>query len=272
MRLVDDIGRTVELAATPERIVSLVPSLTETLFAIGAGPRVVAVTRYCEEPAADVARVPKVGGTKNPDLRAIADLAPDVVVMNAEENRREDFEALAAAGLSVFVTEPKTILDGIRSIAQLGELAGRPEGAALAAEQERRVRATLAQVEGRRPVRYFCPIWRKPWMAFNSDTYAHDMLRAAGGVNVCGSDPGRYPTVTLDAIANAAPEVVLLPDEPYRFTEKDRSALEPLAATPALRADRVHFVDGKALSWYGPRIADGLERFADLFASARDDW
>lgn len=268
MRLVDDLGRTVELAAVPARIVSLVPSLTETLFAIGAGPRVVAVTRYCEEPAADVARLPKVGGTKNPDLQGIVALAPDVVVMNAEENRREDFEALAAARLPVFVTEPKTILDGIRSIAQLGELAGRLEGAALAAEQERRVRATLAQVEGRRPVRYFCPIWRKPWMAFNGDTYAHDMLRAAGGANVCAGAGDRYPTVTLDGIADTAPEVVLLPDEPYRFTEKDLAGLEVLG----LSRERVHFVDGKALSWYGPRIADGLARFAALFASACDDW
>lgn len=267
MELVDDLGRTVELAAAPPRIVSLVPSLTETLFAIGAGPCVVAVTRYCEEPAAGVARLPKVGGTKNPDLQAIVELAPDVVVMNAEENRREDFEALAAAGLPVFVTEPKTIFDGIRSIAQLGELAGRPEGAVLSAEQERRVRATLAQVEGRRPVRYFCPIWRKPWMAFNADTYAHDMLRAAGGANVCASAGERYPTVTLEAIADAAPEVVVLPDEPYRFTEKDLAGLAALA----LPRERVHFVDGKALSWYGPRIAAGLERFVALFASARDD-
>lgn len=265
MRLVDDLGRAVELAASPARIVSLVPSLTETLFAIGAGRRVVAVTRYCEEPAADVADLPKVGGTKNPDIQAIVELAPDVVVMNAEENRREDFDALASAGLPVFVTEPKTILDGIRSIAQLAELTDCPTGLTLAAEQERRVRATLAQVESRRPVRYFCPIWRKPWMAFSADTYAHDMLRAAGGENVCASEAARYPTLTLAAIAAVAPEVVLLPDEPYRFTDKDLAALEPLA----LPHDRVHFVDGKALSWYGPRIADGLERFAAIFGNLR---
>lgn len=265
MRFVDDLGRTIALAATPARIVSLVPSLTETLFAIGAGPRVVGVTRYCEEPAADVAHLPRVGGTKNPDLQAIAELAPDLVVLNAEENRREDFDALAAAGLAVFVTEPKTIQDGIRSIAQLAELTACPAGVALAAEQERRVRATLAQVQGRRPVRYFCPIWRKPWMTFNADTYAHDMLRAGGGENVCANEAARYPTVTLDAIAAATPEVVLLPDEPYRFAEKDLAALEPLA----LPRDRVHFVDGKALSWYGPRIADGLARFAAIFGDRR---
>ncbi len=268
--VVDDLGRHVDLPVVPMRIVSLVPSLTETLFALGAGPRVVAVTRYCEEPAAEVAAVPKVGGTKNPDLAAIGASTPDLVIMNAEENRREDFAALAALGLTVFVTEPKTIMDGVRTIARMGAIAGcRDEGSALAAEQERRVAGTLAAITGARPVRYFCPIWRKPWMAFNADTYAHDMLRAAGGANLCADETERYPTMTLERIAATAPEVVLLPDEPYHFTAKDRPALEPLAATPALRHHRVYFVDGKALSWYGPRIADGLARFAEIFSVAR---
>ncbi len=269
--VVDDVGRRITVPSAPRRIVSLVPSHTETLFALGAGARVVAVTRYCEEPASGVAALPKVGGTKNPDLAAIRALAPDLVVMNAEENRREDFEALAAAGLTVFVTEPKTVADGIRGIARLGAIAGcGAAGEALAAEQETRLRATLANVDaGARPIRYFCPIWRKPWMTFNADTYTHDVLRVAGGANVCAEVETRYPTVTLEAIAVAAPEVVLLPDEPYRFTEKDRPALAPLTDTPALQRDRVHFVDGKALAWYGPRIADAVARFAALFADAR---
>src|SRR5262249_30801378 len=134
--LIDDLGRSVELVAEPQRIVSLVPSLTETLFAIGAGPAVVGVTRWCVEPAASVATVPKVGGTKNPDLARIAELAPDLVVMNAEENRREDFTALVDAGLTVFVTEPKTVADGVRSIVQLGELSGRIDRAARLAEEQ----------------------------------------------------------------------------------------------------------------------------------------
>ena len=268
--IVDDLGRTVLVPERPERIVCLVPSLTETLFAVGAGERVVGVTRYCEEPAAEVAALPKVGGTKNPDRGAIRELAPDLVVMNAEENRREDFAALVDGGLTVFVTEPKTVADGIRVIGTLGILAGCVDAAsALEAEQRARVARTVAAIRGARPVRYFCPIWRKPWMVFNSDTYAHDMLRVACGENVNGALVERYPVVTLDAIAAALPEVVLLPDEPYRFSAKDRDALAPLAATPALRRDRVHFVDGKALSWYGPRIADGVARFAEIFSAAR---
>lgn len=267
--IVDDLERTVLVPERPGRIVCLVPSLTETLFAIGAGDRVVGVTRYCEEPAAGVAALPKVGGTKNPDLAEIHALAPDVVIMNAEENRREDFEALAGAGLTVFVTEPKTVADGIRVIGTLGALVGSDGARRLEMEQRARVSSTAAEIGGTRAVRYFCPIWRKPWMVFNSDTYAHDLLHVAGGNNVCATLADRYPVVTLDAIAAAAPEVVLLPDEPYRFGEKDRAALAPLAATPALRDGRVHFVDGKALSWYGPRIADGVARFAKIFSDVR---
>ncbi len=270
--VIDDLGRELALASPPRRIVSLVPSLTETLFAIGAGAAVVAVTRYCEEPARDVAAVPKVGGTKNPDIAAIAAFAPDLVVVNAEENRREDFEALSALGLACFVTEPKTIADGVRMIARLGDVVGCGDRAGVLADaQERRLRATRASVEGQRAVRYFCPIWRKPWMTFNADTYAHDLLRAAGGRNVCAEKAERYPTVTLETIAAAVPEIVLLPDEPYRFTEKDRPALAPLADTPALRTGHVRFVDGKALAWYGPRIADAVASFAALFASVRGE-
>lgn len=270
--VVDDLGRELRLAASPRRIVSLVPSLTETLFALGAGAAVVAVTRFCVEPADAVASLPKVGGTKNPDLAAIVALAPDLVVMNAEENRREDFETLVARGLACFVTEPKTVVDGIRTIARLGEAVGCAAAAhALTSEQTTRVESVRAVVAGRRPVRYFCPIWRKPWMSFNSDTYAHDMLRLAGGSNVCGAMGERYPTVGLPAVAAALPEVVLLPDEPYHFTPRDLSALPELAETPALRQGRVHFVDGKSLSWYGPRMAGGLEQFVALLGAATND-
>jgi ABC-type hemin transport system substrate-binding protein len=106
-------------------------------------------------------------------------------------------------------------------------------------------------------------------MAFNADTYAHDLLEHAGGANVVAAHSERYPVVTLDEIAAADPEVVLLPDEPYRFAPRDLPALVPLADTAALVRERVHFVDGKALTWYGPRIADGLACFTRLFDAAR---
>jgi ABC-type Fe3+-hydroxamate transport system substrate-binding protein len=271
---VDDAGRTLVLAAPPRRIVSLVPSLTELLFELGAGETVIGVTRYCTEPPHRIAPLPKLGGTKNPDLEAVVALAPDLVVMNAEENRREDFETLASRDVPVYVTEPKTVAEGVRLVARLGALVGRTEiGARLASAQQAALDATLARVErhlrGVAPVRYFCPIWRKPWMAFNADTYAHDVLAVAGGANVVAEHAVRYPEVTLDAIAVTRPEVVLLPDEPYRFTARDVPALAALDATPALRGGHVRFVDGKALAWYGLRIADAVATFARVLAEAR---
>ena len=255
----------------PHRIVSLVPSLTELLFALGVGDAVLAVTRYCTEPADRVGALTKVGGTKTPDLRAIVDLAPDLVIMNVEENRRADFEALASAGVPLFVSEPKTVADAIVLIARLGAAVGQPERArTLADEQAGGVAAVCAEVARRAspPIRYFCPIWKKPWMTFNADTYAYDVLRLAGGANVAAAHAERYPAVDLVGIAAHAPEIVLLPDEPYPFGERDLPALAELAATQALVAGRVHLVDGKALAWYGPRIAAGVALFAELFARA----
>ena len=208
-----------------------------------------------------------------PDCDAIVDLRPDLVVMNAEENRREDFAALTAAGLHVLVTEPKTVDDGVRLIATLGAAVGRGDlGARFAAAQAAGVEEVRTRTHGRHAIAYFCPIWRKPWMAFNADTYAHDLLRAAGGRNVLADRAERYPVVTLEEVGAAAPEVVLLPDEPYRFTDRDVPALAPLGnRTPECGTwsapGAVHFVDGKALTWYGLRIADAVATFARLFAA-----
>src|SRR5262249_53318615 len=117
-----------------------------------------------------------------------------------------------------------------------------------------------------RPVRVFCPIWRKPWMSFNRDTYADDLLRHAGGANVCADLADRYPVIELAALAGADPEVVLLPDEPYPFAERHRASLAELSETTAWRSGRVHLIDGKALSWYGHRTAPALRDFRLLLA------
>ena len=251
--VVDDLGRLFRLAGPPRRIVSLVPSLTETLFALGCGDRLVGVTRYCVEPAGAVERVERVGGSKNPDVARIVSLRPDLVIVNAEENRREDFSAFEAAGLQVFVTFSRRVGDLPSLFERLGQLTG---SQAAAEHLIAGVQQLLSGGEGQggeTPPRVFCPIWKNPWMSFNADTYAHDVLRLAGGANICADHPERYPVVCLDAVATAAPQVILLPDEPYVFQPKDLPALAPLAETPAMRCGRVHFIDGKALSWYGPR-------------------
>jgi ABC-type Fe3+-hydroxamate transport system substrate-binding protein len=218
-----------------------------------------------------VARVPKVGREKDPDLARIRALAPDLVVANMEENRRDVVGALRAAGVAVWVTFPRTVAQGIELVRELGALTATQAAAEPLARSLEAARArVLAQVTGRPRSRVFCPIWRGPYMTVNRDTYVHDMLETCGGDNVFADDPVRYPTVTLDAVRAAAPEVILLPDEPYRFRAAHRADFAPLDDVPAVRTGRVHLVDGKLLSWYGPRIAEALERLPTLLGRSGD--
>lgn len=214
-----------------------------------------------------MAAKPKVGREKDPDLAKIRSLAPDLVVANVEENRREVVEQLREWGIPVWVTYPRTVEEGIRLVRELGEVTGAAaEGTALASTLEGRYAETRGRLAGRRALRVFCPIWRGPYMTVGRDTYVHDMLAVCGGANVFAERPERYPTVTLAEVAAAAPEVILLPDEPYRFRQAHLADFEPHRDIPAIRAGRVHFVDGKLLAWYGPRIAEALERLPPLLA------
>lgn len=258
-----DRGRPAE---PPRRIVSLVPSLTESIFALGLGERVVGVTEWCVHPAEAVAKLPKVGGTKNPDLSAVLALAPDLVIANQEENRRRDVERLEAAGIAVWLTYPRTVAEGARLLAELAELGAPAEARRSVVEP---VLAAVAEAERARPaeaVPVLCPIWRDPWMVVGADTYAHDLLTLSGGRNVFASlRERRYPRVTLDEIVAAAPEVVLLPDEPYAFGAADAAELRRLPL-PAARSGRIHLIDGTWVSWYGPRVARALPALRHLLA------
>jgi ABC-type Fe3+-hydroxamate transport system substrate-binding protein len=248
----DALGRTLTLAAPPQRIVSLVPSLTEALFAFGLGDRVAGVTRFCVEPPEGVRDKPKVGGTKNVDVAKLLSLRPDLVIANQEENTREDIERIIAAGAPVFVTYARTVSGALDELRALGEMTGAAEAARrIAAEAEQELASTAA--ENGTAVRVFCPIWRNPWMTVNEDTYIHDMLRVCGGANIFADQADRYPTVSLQEAAHLRPDVVLLPDEPYRFGEKHiPEVIEALAGV------RIYLVDGKQLCWYGPRIPESI--------------
>ncbi len=214
-----------------------------------------------------MARKPRVGREKDPDPAKILALAPDLVIANIEENRREVVERLRTEGVPVWVTFPRTVRDGIRLIRELGEVTDTgAAAAALAGPLERRYDETARVVGARRVVTVFCPIWRNPYMTINRDTYVHDMLALCGGANVFADRPERYPAVALADVAAAAPEVILLPDEPYRFRKAHLADFEPLREVPAVRGGRVYFVDGKLVSWYGPRIAEALERLPALLA------
>ena len=287
--LVDTFGRAVRVADEPRRLVSLVPSLTEILFDFGRGEQVMALTDYCTEPAAEVAGKTTIGGTKNPDVAAIIDLRPDLVLAVAEENRRVDVDRLAEAGVPVYVFEPRTVRDGVALLWRVADLLGcRTEMAGRVEAIEQELAETEAAVAAKPPVRVFCPIWKDPYMTINHDTYIHAMLAACGGDNVfadrhrrfpLAADLGRqaeaedqrheardrrYPRVSLDEMAARRPAVILLPDEPYPFSDADLPDFAPFAEVPAVRDGRVHLIDGKIVSWYGPRIGRSLRALRGL--------
>lgn len=248
------------------RIVCLVPSLSEALFALGLGDRVVGVTDWCIHPADAVAGLPKLGGTKNPDVQRILDLSPDLVIANREENTRRDVERMQRAGLRVWVTDPRSVRGGVLLLRELAELGAEPERVSRVIDP---IEAALRRAESRAAPRsrVFCPIWKRPWMAVGSDTYADDLLRVCGAENVFADRPGRrYPIVEEAEIVAAAPEVVLLPDEPYAFGPTDVRELARLPI-PAAQAGRIHCVDGTLVSWYGPRIGRAIETLAPLLAA-----
>jgi ABC-type Fe3+-hydroxamate transport system substrate-binding protein len=256
----------------PRRIVSLVPSLSEALARLGLGDRLVGVTAYCVHPAGAFDALPKVGGTKDADVEAIAALQPDLVIANQEENTARVVRKLAERGIDVWVTYPRSVEQGVVLLEAMATLGADAATRARVVEPARRAfdAARARRERGERGLRVFCPIWRDPWMTIGRDTYVHDLLELCGGDNVFADGPApqserRYPVVSLDAVEDADPEVILLPDEPYRFGEADAAELARLGCAAA-RTGRIALIDGTLVSWYGPRIAEAIRALAAIFA------
>jgi ABC-type Fe3+-hydroxamate transport system substrate-binding protein len=266
---VDASGVAVELVRPPRRIVSLVPSITETLCRLGLADALVGITVYCVEPREVVSTKTRIGGEKDPDLEKIRGLEPDLVIANIEENLRDHVDTLRSWSIPVWVTYPRTVAEGIGLIAELGSVTGTEASAhAMLSDIEPLYERVVKSAAWRPPVAVFYPIWRGPYMTINRDTYIHDMLRVCGGRNVFADRPERYPTVTLDEVAAQRPAVILLPDEPFRFRRAHLADFAGYADVPAVRDGRIHLVDGKPFSWHGPRIADALRRLPGLIDPA----
>lgn len=272
--------------APPKRVVSLVPSETETLFALGVGDRVVGRTEYCIEPAAEVANIPTCGGTKNIDIDAIRDLAPTLVFANQEENARGPLEKLAETGIPMFVSFPCRVADGIAHVARMARMMGvsrEPSVVALVKENYESLREAESLAASAEPLPTFLPIWMDPLMTLGGNTFASDLLALCGAHNVfhdrerrypLAADVGkveplpeekvagrdtRYPRVTMDEVVERAPALVLLPDEPHEFTEDDAAVFRGLSM-PAAARNAIELCDGKDLFWYGSRIGQALRR------------
>jgi ABC-type Fe3+-hydroxamate transport system substrate-binding protein len=265
VRVKDDRGRVLEIPDPPARVVSLVPSVTETLAAFGLADRLVGVTDWCADPPDRVARTARVGHVVAPDPARVAALRPDLVLANAEENRPHAIRKLEAVGLPVHVSFPRSVHDAVEAMTVLARLTGTTRGAdpflqdARAALEEARRRAA-----GHRAVSYACAVWKNPWMTASGDTYLSDLLHVAGGLNVFATAAERYPRISSEEILGRRPRLVLLPTEPYAFSERDRDELQRVSP-----ASEVRIVDGTLLAWHGIRTAPALRTFSRLFAEER---
>jgi ABC-type Fe3+-hydroxamate transport system substrate-binding protein len=220
------------------RVVSLVPSLTEAV-AVSAPGLLVGATDYCAHPA-DL-DVPRVGGSKYPSVEAILALSPDLVLANQEENREADVDALRSAGVEVWVTFPCTVPAALDTLRELLAALSAPNVGWLSSAA-----AAWASVEPGPSRRAVIPVWRRPWVVIGGGTFAGDVLSRLGIVNAFSSAPERYPRPTLDEIRSVAPDLVVLPDEPYEFSASDGPECFP--GTPYA------LVSGRHLTWYGPSL------------------
>ncbi|GII65254.1 ABC transporter substrate-binding protein [Sphaerisporangium krabiense] len=249
----DDLGSPVPVPARVRRVVSLVPSLTDAVAATAPG-LLVGATDWCSHPEGlDVARV---RGTKNPDVARVIALAPDLVVANEEENRVPDLDALRAAGVPVWVTVVRTLDDALASLRRMLVTAmGLPEPDWL-----RAAAAAWRDLPAPEPRPAVIPVWRKPWMVAGRDTFAGDLLLRLGVRNLFAGHPERYPRIPLPELLAADPALVVLPDEPYRFTAEDGPGFFP--GVPAA------LVSGRHLTWYGPSLAEAPGVLSDALRAA----
>jgi ABC-type Fe3+-hydroxamate transport system substrate-binding protein len=249
------------------RIVSLVPSLTETLHDFGVGGSIVGVTKFCVHPetARDTAAV--VGGTKDPDVPQILQLRPDLVIADEDENKPEHVDALRTAGVKVHVTRINTLGDVAKELRALGALIGRTHEAEKAAgDLQEEAQKTQASTALFAPLSCFVPIWKRPLMSIGGPTYMSDLLRIAGGRNVFGEVQKKYFEADLDEVRDRRPDAVLLPTEPYRFREPDRAWFNQRIELPV---DSIRIVDGQAFTWFGTRSIGGLRTITEAVAALR---
>jgi len=236
----DLLGRSFDFATPPSRVVSLVPSLTETLFDLGAGDVVVGITDFCIFP--EGIERPRVGGTKNPRIDEIRALSPDLVYMNLEENIARHATAIEEFA-PVFVTEPKTVDDVSTLITTLGAIHRRHDRARELTDALASERGTVA------PFTFAVPIWKKPWMWCGGDTYVSNLVESIGGSNVL-RDRERYPSLAIEEVLTLRPDIIFLPDEPYEFSTEDAAEIRG--------ARVIGPFPGHLFTWHGTRTILGL--------------
>lgn len=253
-----------------QRIVSLVPSITELLFDFGLEESVVGVTKFCISPnhALDSPRT-VVGGTKNPDVDLIESLEPDLVILNKEENRFRHYTLLNEKSLNVFVTFPKTVVDSFEMIQSLNKLFS-IQSREISNKIEDlkdiigRIKYNTSDLDISTRPRVLCLIWKDPWMTINKDTYISSVIEFCGGYNSFSDHSERYPKINIDDIIQARPDIILLPDEPYSFSTKEKNELNSILK---VRDEQINLIDGK-FHWYSFQMIKFLPQIFEIISKS----
>lgn len=246
----DQLGRTINLPQPPQRIISLVPSITELIYDLGLVEQLVGRTKFCVHPKTELKSITNIGGTKTVHFDRVAALAPDLIIANKEENQQEQVEQLIEAGYPVWVSAMDNFSDSLEMIAALGKVLDKSTEADEIVRRSRELMDTFI-AKNTQKVAYL--IWRKPYMTIGNDTYIHDMLAHLGYENIY-KDQTRYPSFTLEELKERAPEAIFLSSEPFPFKEKHIEELQEIFPDiPIL------LVDGEAFSWYGTRFLKTYE-------------
>jgi len=262
LTLVDMLGREVTLPAAPRRIVSLVPSATELIFALGGEDRLVGRTDYCDYPPAARDK-PSVGGMIAPSLEILAALRPDLVIATTSGNQLDTFAKLKQLGIAVYAVHAHRIAEMLDVTRRLGKLTGRQAAVApLTAEIERRLRATAAAVAPYPRPRVLYVLWPDPLLVPARDAIVTELIGLAGGESITAAERGDYPRFSIEAAVARAPDVILLARHGTGTGPMARDKWDRLSSLPAVKAGRIHPVDGNLLHRYGPRVVDGVDTLA----------
>jgi iron complex transport system substrate-binding protein len=261
----DSMGREVTLQGKPKRIVTLAPSLTEILYFLGLGDRVVGVTQFSYYPS-EASLKPKVGSYINLNVEKIISLSPDLVIGTADGNQPGVVELLEQAGIAVFIVNPRNIRGVIETVAEVGRLCGISEKVKnLCLELSRRVDHIVDGTRLRRRPLVFLQINLRPIMTVNKNTFLHDLIMLSGGENMTSDEPINYPRISLEAVIRRKPEVILISsmDRGGEFERARRGWLK-WTSIPAAKTGRVHLIDSDLIDRPAPRIVEGLEVMSRL--------
>jgi iron complex transport system substrate-binding protein len=265
----------------PKKVVSLVPSMTESMYELGLGQWMVGCTDYCVYPSYGTEQLTKVGGPKNIKIDLIMDLKPDLIIANQEENRIEEIEILLNQGMAVWAAYPTSVRDSMDDLWGLAGLFQSDHAARVIRSLEDSLDWLKAVSEEGVTKSYFCPIWKSitnsgktEWMVYNQNTYMNDLIFLFGGINVFGDRElesiknekrKRYPVVNAHQIIEARPELIILPDEPYRFGAQDQEELIAIFRESQNPIPRIIRVEGSLIMWHGTRLAKALNLLPEIF-------